>query len=129
MISGRTFIWDRVLVFVKEHPIIGNGYYRDSYFEKVINMPGLTTAHNYFLQLVFWGGIVAIVLFCCYFFVLDIHNSSLHGTNLYTCLILILFVYMLREEVESAHGEMIILIFFMSFFQKNFMTKEMQYNG
>ena len=58
--SGRTFIWDKTLAFVKMHPFLGGGINTLEVDAKIINAPH---AHNYFLQILYQSGILGMTFF------------------------------------------------------------------
>ena len=104
-LSGRTIIWQRVISLIVKYPVIGSGYYRESLFPELI---GLTNAHNYFLQLVLWGGFVAIVLFILNLVYLQMATDKEKSTSsLRYALTISIFVFLLHEQVESGYGEIL----------------------
>lgn len=63
--SGRTRIWGRALLSIRDSFIYGHGI-QDNYY----NYTRLTTVgscHNYFLDFLYWGGIICLIIAIAYF--------------------------------------------------------------
>lgn len=81
--TGRSFIWDLSWSLIKKAPILGYGY--DSTFSMFMNEAYLLAgdvgiyifphAHNVFLQLCLYGGVIAVALFLI--LILSIARSAL----------------------------------------------------
>ena len=63
--TGRTYIWDIFIKQIKQSLFIGHGIVDYKYLIKSINAGH---AHNYFLQILYQGGIVAFSMFLGFFF-------------------------------------------------------------
>lgn len=61
-LTGRTIIWDTVLKVVSQSPILGYGVHDGGQFDRMFSLQVLGT-HNYLLNLLFWGGAIAVILF------------------------------------------------------------------
>lgn len=61
--SRRTYIWDRAIIFIKEHPLLGNGY-MDGYLRQFkYKIWGAVHAHNEILEILYLGGFVLLFVF------------------------------------------------------------------
>lgn len=58
--TGRTFVWDKTIAFIKMHPFLGGGINTLEVDARIINAPH---AHNYFLQILYQSGILGMTFF------------------------------------------------------------------
>lgn len=58
--TGRTMIWDRTIEYIKQAPILGYGV--ADFQERLLTM-GIFHAHNTYLNILFEGGIIALVFY------------------------------------------------------------------
>ena len=63
--TGRTYIWDIYIKQIRQSFLIGHGIVDYKYLIQTINAGH---AHNYFLQILYQGGIVAFSMFLGFFF-------------------------------------------------------------
>ncbi len=63
--TGRTFIWDIYINQIKQSILIGHGIVDSKYLIQTLNAGH---AHNYFLQIIYQGGIMAFSMFLGFFF-------------------------------------------------------------
>lgn len=59
--SGRTRIWYRSIQYIKLRPLLGYGI-EDSY-TKYLHIGATNSCHNYFLDILYYGGIIFLFLF------------------------------------------------------------------
>jgi len=97
-LSGRTYLWSRVLEHIAESPITGYGYYAS-----LRTLIGSSTVDNTYLEVALGTGAIGLVLFCfpIIITILGIVRSrpSASDSNLYrqiwmqcSCLLILLFV-------------------------------------
>lgn len=63
--TGRTYIWDIFIKQIKQSLFIGHGIVDYKYLIKSLNAGH---AHDYFLQILYQGGIIALAMFLGFFF-------------------------------------------------------------
>lgn len=121
--SGRTVIWNTTLTYIAESPLWGYGIYGPHRFNHILGIKGIYSAHNYYLMLCFWGGIIALLLFLFVAVIMDKMNGNHNFDN---ALILSgIFTYMLRLQNESSPYELLfILLMFYAYYNKLFGNKE-----
>lgn len=71
--QGRLFIWERILVVLKDNFVFGvgsNNYALKTYFSPLFNTISTTRATNSFLQLFLENGILGLLSFCLILFAL-----------------------------------------------------------
>lgn len=62
--TGRIFIWARCFECISKNPIFGVGYLNSSVFYSMINVGAGAHPHNYLIAILFYGGIVSLIIFC-----------------------------------------------------------------
>ena len=105
--SNRTTIWNRALQLIKQKPIFGYGTYDGDSMSQIIGLDGITSAHNYYFMILFWGGIVALVLFVM---ILVVANKGYEKSFTNTVLAIGVFVLMFRAIVETGGYELIFIM-------------------
>ena len=118
--SGRTIIWDLVLEEVSKKPVFGHGVYSANMFEDLLHLPGISSAHNYYLMIAFQGGIVALILFACIIVVLS-NNKTKTDNVIEFYLLTGIFIFMLREQFETGGYEFLYVIFVLYYHRNRFM--------
>ena len=63
--TGRTYIWDTFISEIKKSILIGHGIVDSKYLIQTLNAGH---AHNYFLQILYQGGLVTFSMFLGFFF-------------------------------------------------------------
>jgi len=61
--SGRTKLWDRIIRYIKQKPIIGYGIEHNKTFTSKMGSQYFTHAHNTIYDVLYKGGIVSLTLF------------------------------------------------------------------
>ena len=110
-LSGRTFIWERAYAEIAKSPLIGYGCEpMDLSIEKII----LNHAHNMFLEIMYRGGIIALILFIIAFILISNKADRIKNNVLSKFLILMVFIFIICSSVEFAfyrYHYLIILVF------------------
>lgn len=75
--TGRTALWDRLLLAVSVHPILGNGI-SDANSMRALLQYTNTSAHNLMLDYLYASGIIGVTLF---FIILIIADKRMKGIN------------------------------------------------
>ena len=114
--SGRSLIWNQILVMIAQKPILGWGYMKSTTISKILGSKVFTSAHNQWLNFLFQGGIVlfgiAVMLFA-----IEIGTIKKQKVNrnvfIMTVVLISLFVDMLFESQFNgiAVGLTIIMIY------------------
>lgn len=100
-LTGRTFIWDRVFERIQSNLLLGFGVRDGVAFDSMIMNRGLYNAHNWLLMLMFYGGIISIVLFSISV-ICACQDASRSRGNLFYCSVVIgLIVFSVRFLVEA----------------------------
>ena len=107
-LTRRTDIWDKILPFIAEKPIFGYGRLKD---EIMVSLCGPATIHNCFLEHLFRGGIVQLVIISTFiiFTILSIKPVRFEQTTHY--IILGIIALLLHTLVESAQGPIYYILF------------------
>ena len=74
--SGRTIIWRLAVLSIVEKPILGHGV-QNAYYN-YLHLSTISSAHNYFLDYLYLGGIVSLIFVTFYIFFL---NKELNNTH------------------------------------------------
>ena len=62
--SGRTRIWGKALLSIRESLIWGHGIQDNAY--NYVRLTTVGSAHNYFLDFLYWGGVICLVISILY---------------------------------------------------------------
>lgn len=96
--SGRTILWDKLLRFINEKPILGWG---------IVDMPQLTNiywagqAHNQFLQILFQCGVLGLALFVFMLMVISVKFDKSKNNQYKKIFIISMITYMLSFLTEG----------------------------
>ncbi len=96
---GRGIVWSRVLKAVPRRLFLGYGVYEGEMFNRFFSI-SLYSSHNYLLQLLFWGGICAAILFCIQLLCANSCAAKIHDKFIYQCMTVGLIVLSVRYWVE-----------------------------
>lgn len=109
-LTGRTIIWDNLLKSIKERWLLGFGIRSNEMFNSIINTI-FGSAHNYILQIIFWGGISAAILFALMvFFACKVPKKDYQSDYCKFVIIglIVVFVRLLVESGVSIHLYMLL---------------------
>ena len=114
--SGRSLIWNQILVMIAQKPILGWGYMKSTTISKILGSKVFTSAHNQWLNFLFQGGIVlfgiAVMLFAIEIGTIKKQKAN-RNVFIMTVVLISLFVDMLFESQFNgiAVGLTIIMIY------------------
>lgn len=110
--TGRTYIWEKTLFYIKNRPILGNGIEPTAtYLFKI----GFTAPHNRYLYILYRSGIVGLILFTLFIlnidriskkFIIDKRLRNAYRITLMTCCSSLLLF-----EMETFGGPLIFFAF------------------
>lgn len=99
--SGRSLIWNQILVMIAQKPILGWGYMKSTTISKILGSKVFTSAHNQWLNFLFQGGIVlfgiAVMLFAIEIGTIKKQKAN-RNVFIMTVVLISLFVDMLFES-------------------------------
>lgn len=96
--TGRTFIWDKALMYIKDSMIWGNGVENPALtFDRL----GVFHAHNFYLDLMYRGGVIALTIFIIILFVSGKKFSKFQGNDLGTIISFTIFDFLVIFQVEA----------------------------
>ena len=117
--TGRTYIWDIFIKQIKQSLFIGHGIVDYKYLIKSINAGH---AHNYFLQILYQGGIVAFSMFLGFFFT-SINKMKDCKQKKYVGIII--FAYLISFIFEAyTLTNMFIIVLLISYYYKPSLKEE-----
>ena len=119
-LSGRTLLWDRVLERIREKPLLGFGMYSGEEFDRAVMNNGLLNAHNWLLMLMFYGGIVAVVLFSLTVICACRDAKPGRSSSFYRCMVIGLIVLAVRFLVEAGQLQIMFVMLAMLAYSKEF---------
>ena len=111
--TNRTFIWDKVIDFIKVHPIFGYGRESTDILTAKLGRSTFTHAHNTILDVTYKGGILSLIVFIS---LLNIVVKKLYEykdysiTKLVSFILFCVFIMMNFEARQEKIGLYIILI-------------------
>lgn len=98
-LSGRTRIWERSLRYIRESLLIGYG---NEPYSVSISKIILNHTHNLYLETLYRGGIIGLMLLISAFILLSIDVSRTKKTGIYAWLQLMLFIFLLFTSLDFA---------------------------
>ncbi len=110
-LSGRTLIWEKAYAEIAKSPLIGYGCEPvDVSIVKII----LNHAHNLYLEILYRGGIIGLLLFIIAFILISDKADRIKNNVLSKYLILMVFLFIIGSSVEFAfyrYHYLIILVY------------------
>lgn len=98
--SGRTIIWQQILLMISQRPFTGWGYVSGENMSDILGSKVFTSAHNQWLNFLFQGGIllfaIAIILFVVEIIAIKKQKSN-KNVFIMTFFLIALFIEMLFE--------------------------------
>lgn len=91
-LTGRTRIWDRTIEYIKHKPLVGYGLESNIV---MISKVGFNHIHNIFLELLYKGGIVTMLVYCTIIWIIGSQLKKLNNSNLYNMLTLFFIIFLL----------------------------------
>lgn len=90
--SGRTFLWDKSFIYIKKHPLIGNGF--ESVAKSTLKI-GKNKTHNMILQYLYNGGylMIGLMIIILYKLMKRIKESTL-DINVKKCMKFSIFLFL-----------------------------------
>lgn len=103
-LSGRTLIWSAVFKAIAERPFLGWGVMSDEAHIALIEHAEASSSHDFYLELVLSGGVIALILFLLFigmiYFRLEKHKD-LYASKLFMISIFCLGVAYLTEAYSN----------------------------
>lgn len=118
-LTGRTWLWDKVIKAVMEKPAFGYGLVEGEIFKRVIST-GVTGAHNQVLMLMFWGGLIAVFIFALLLGGAIKDAGKARKTSFYRCAVIGTVVISIRLFVENGYSNHLYLILTMLAYAREF---------
>ena len=99
-LTGRTVIWDNLLNVLSQRRMMGFGICVNEEFSRIVHTH-IWSAHNYILQVLFWGGICGGLLFALLIFFACKGSKEIFKSDYCKCMIIGLIVVSVRLLVEN----------------------------
>lgn len=109
-LSGRTLIWERAEKFIADSPLVGYGYETTEFTTQKIL---INHTHNMYLETLYRGGIIAIILFALVLLSMYFYARRTNKNALYDFLIALFLVFLVIATVEFAFYRYHYLILFL----------------
>ncbi|MCR5248637.1 MAG: O-antigen ligase family protein, partial [Paludibacteraceae bacterium] len=100
-LTGRTYVWTRFLKILKENKFLGSGIVPANV---VIGMTGYNHPHNYYLYVLFQGGIIGAIIIVYLIFSaskLTYQHFSSDSSHVLTCCIVTFFIMGITESLTE----------------------------
>lgn len=104
-LSGRTMIWDATIKQILKKPIFGYGVCDGNIFARMIGYNGITMAHDWFLNLGFAGGIVAVIIYVFQLTFAFKDGRGFNSTTYYRCIVIGMIIVFIRAVTEGSNWE------------------------
>lgn len=122
--THRTVLWDITINKIIQYPLLGNGWVDADIRRTMYNSQTIITAHNQILEYLFLGGflcIIALFLLC--------NKSEKEIKNFYRdkniqIISLSFFVFMIINLTEVFLNPLIMIVFFIYIFAKNYILED-----
>lgn len=103
-LSGRTQLWDKVIKAVMSRPVLGYGVCDGETFNGVVST-NAGGPHDYILQIMFWGGIIALAILPFMLITSVKASAKARNTDFYKCVVLGLIVMSIKLMVDCAYSD------------------------
>ena len=122
-LTGRTDIWDALIVSIKDKPWLGHGYgvywldqLGPSYYVRLQLQWGIPSAHNGWIETWLSVGVIGVMLFALHYiwtFILALHRIIHGGSETYFALLVIVvfFVFSMSESAVLQQNDLSWVIF------------------
>ena len=126
--SKRTVVWDRTIAFIKQRFIFGYGVEHIEVITQKLNGWAYTTAHNTILDVLYKGGIIALIAFIA-ILILPIYKLYKYRNNKLTKLMSIIFLsFFVMMNFEARNTEVGLYIFLTACYNINNIIKNIEEN-
>lgn len=99
--TGRTNIWDRAISYFLDSPIYGNGIEPEAIVTQKFGGTEAIHAHNFYLDIAYKGGILALSLFIAILFMCARKVNKYRKKNITKIISATLFIYLFMFQVEA----------------------------
>ena len=114
--SNRTYAWAQSIVQIRQKPILGWGIISSDEARVALGNMAYVYAHNQWLQTLWQGGIVLLIVLILAVIVISIKVNRLNNSNLRVVMMLVLFSYLIEMifevQLRSTISWMIFLIIY-----------------
>lgn len=127
--SGRTIIWTQIEEAIAQKPLFGWGVLSNEDHIAFLGSKEYNSAHNYYLELIFSGGLVAFGFYLC--FMLSILKSirKFRGSYASNLLAVVLFALGIAYLAEVYFNPILFVVFGLSANVDKFVCREGQTNS
>lgn len=102
-LTNRTMIWDNALSYLNKRWIIGSGYKGNIDMANILGAKGaISTTHNSFLDILFFGGILSLILILFFILYIDIKNKKNNKNKGYVVIIYAIGAILLTGQFEGS---------------------------
>ena len=101
--TGRTYIWDKTIHFIKQSPYIGCGYFDGVIRQYKYHIWGAVHAHNQLLEVLYLGGfllIIILLIIICQM-IKELNKYRTYKLTKFISWIIFIFMIMMLTEVYS----------------------------
>lgn len=112
--TGRTNIWDNALLLLRESPIFGLGFDPPAVMaNKLGNIAAVFTTHNTFIDILYHGGLIAIILLLLSLYLIHKNMKQYYNTKISSLISYTVCVFFIMAQFEGFSGvPMFILLAF-----------------
>lgn len=102
--TGRTYIWDKTIYFIKQFPYIGCGYLDGLLRQYKYHIWGAVHAHNQILEIFYLGGITLsiVTIIIVIFMIKKLLQYRTYKVTKFVSWIIFIFMIMMLTEVYSS---------------------------
>ena len=109
--SGRTYIWDETIKWIKKSPIIGNGIEFREFRAEKIEAPSASYAHNLGIETAYRGGALGCMALAAYIIIAVKDVFKVPETKIKGALTMFVFCFLL-DSLFEAHPDIVTIITF-----------------
>ena len=108
-LSKRTFIWTKSIAYIKNNWVLGYGI--ESTYEKVAKIGAINSCHNYFLDVLYYGGVLLLIVYVAMIIYHSRTIRSIHNKHLFLICSVITGVYSILWIATPIHRGTICIMF------------------
>ena len=122
--SGRTGIWDYTMDAIRQSPVLGFGSLS---LEQAWSLIHQSHAHNIFLQMMFSGGVMSLLLFIYMHIIIAIKLMKNNHNGIASFLSVIVFSVLIVNQAEVYQSGLIFLVYVLAYHSDKIIVRQRAY--
>ena len=104
--TGRVYVWDKAIEYIKLHPFLGYGYETTSVISRKLGSPLFTHCHNTILDVMYKGGVFSLGIFLYLLYLPFSELNKIKSNKIANFLAFSIFIFLIMFIFESREDKM-----------------------